>query len=337
MVIRRADRLVFAVLLAIGVMMIVFGSRVSAAVAEAVDSCLYRIIPSLFGMTVISTAISKSGLLSAFVSKFGINAEVFTAFVFGNIGGYPIGAKLLKEAVTDGLISKEAAEKAMTFCFGSGPAFAAGVAGSAIFGDYRFGLAALFACIASNLTLYAIFIVREGKVTPLGKAAPNGFSTALMMHSVDSALHAMAGICSMILFFSALRGVLESIFPSLTKAPLFAPLLEISNISVLNGCKVVSLVTVALLLAFGGVCVNMQLFSIINGAFTLKRFYLSRLISFPLTAAYAYLTSLLMPKLGIVIETATKIRLSRSRSLIPIICVAAMVLITMLERSKIKN
>lgn len=333
---KRSDFLVLFILLTVGVMLIVCQKEVASAVISAVKSCVYRIIPSLFAMSVISTAISKSGVLTRIIGKSRINADILAAFVFGNVGGYPIGAKLLAEAVEEGRLSRETAEKAMTFCFGAGPSFAAGVVGAAVFSDIRFGIAALCASIAVNFTLYAVFLVRKGKDEST-HIQPKGFSTRLLTDSVSSAVTAMMGICSVIVFFAALKAVAEAVFPTLVQMKYFAALLEISNISSLSARQGVSLVTASVLLAFGGICVNIQIFATINGAFSLKMFYISRLISLPLTALYAYMIQKIMPMLGIVAETATKIRLSRSSSLIPIICVAAMVVITLSQRNQINR
>ena len=250
------------------------------------------------------------------------------------IGGYPIGAKLLSEMADDGRLSPADAETAMMFCYGSGPAFAAGVAGISIFGDMRFGLAALLANLSANLTLYIVYMIFSKKQNAKNPSQYKGFSTGLIADSVSSATGAMAGICSMILFFAALKAVLESVFPQIINMKYFASVLEISNIGALSARQGVSLIAVTMLLGFGGLCVHMQLFAIINGRFRMGRFYLSRLIALPLAGGYAFLIERIMYNLGIVSTAATKIRLSQSRSLIPIICVAAMVFITLREKSK---
>ncbi len=322
-----ADIFILSALIALGALFIIRRDEVSKAVTEALKSCVYVIIPSLFAMTAVSTAISKSGVISKLTGRLHADGNVLTAFIFGNIGGYPVGVKLLSEMAADGRISEEKAAKAMVFCFGCGPAFAAGAAGSAIFGDIRFGLAAFGAAFLTNLTFYILFLLNDKEMTP-GSFACEGFSTKLMTESVRSAADAMYGVCTMIVFFAALKAVLLSLAPTLAGAKLLAPVLEISNISV---CKDISLVTASMLLCFGGICVQAQVLAIIDGAFSVKRFYLSRLFAIPLCGFYAILAEKLLYHLGVASAAATKIRLSRSPSLIPVFCVLAMVFITVLE------
>ncbi len=329
-----SDRLILAALAAVGVMLVIRQKEVSAAVIESLKSCVYRIIPSLFAMTAVSSAISNSGLVSGIFSSRKLDANILTAFIFGNIGGYPVGAKLLSEMVSVGRISRDEAEEATCFCYGCGPGFAVGIVGAAVFGSTEYGLAALTAVVLSNATLYATYIFRHRGVSSISPLQPSGFSTKLMTDSVSSAAGSMMGICAMIVFFSALKAILFSCFPRLSEMKYFPSILEISNLSALSARQGVSLVTAALLLGFGGLCVIMQIFSVVSGSFSLKKFCLSRLISLPLTGGYAFLMQLLLGRLGIEAAAAEKIRLSRSPSLIPIICVMAMVFITLCEHRK---
>ena len=98
------DKLILLIISALGIMLIIWQREVSDAIIDAVKNCVYRIIPSLFAMSVVSTAISKSGVVSDMFRNFRVDGNIVTAFIFGNIGGYPIGAKLLAEMVDDGRI-----------------------------------------------------------------------------------------------------------------------------------------------------------------------------------------------------------------------------------------
>lgn len=327
------DTVATAVLILIGAMLILRQKEVSAAVVEALKSCAYRIIPSLFAMTVVSGAISKSGVLSVVTRHTRLSPDVAAALVFGNIGGYPIGAKLLSDAVDAKRLTPLQAGRALCFCYNCGPAFAVGVAGAALFGNASFGLAAFLSCVMSNLTLFAIFLIFNKDNAPAEMPQIRGFSSSLMTESVRDATSAMMTVCPMIVFFSALKAVLEASFPALADIGLLPPVLEISNIS---ACKGVSLVAAAAFLGFGGICVHMQVIAIIGGRFSVKQFYFTRLIQLPLCALYAFIFGKIFERLGIVCEAATKIRLSQSSSLIPIICVAAMVFITVRDGKTIR-
>lgn len=78
----------------------------TSGVAEGIIISGRIIIPSLFPFTACVLFLSGSGALSPFrylspVTKriFNINGELFAIMLLSCIGGYPIGAKLLNEAV----------------------------------------------------------------------------------------------------------------------------------------------------------------------------------------------------------------------------------------------
>ena len=326
------DKLVLTAIILLGVMLIWKQGEVSAAIIEAVKNCVYRIVPSLFAMSVVSTAISKSGVVSDMFRRSRVDGNIITAFIFGNIGGYPIGAKLLAEMVDDGRLSAHEAASALPFCYGCGPAFSAGIAGVAVFGDARFGIAAMCADFCANATMFLWYIAMNKNAKNAAESKSDGFSTKLMTDSVNSAASAMVGVCSMIVFFAALRAVLESVVPRIFEVMMLPSVLEISNISGLSVRDGITLPIVSMLLGFGGLCVIMQVAAIVGGRFLLKKFMLSRILSLPLIGGYAFVIAKIFDRLGIVAEAATKIRLSRSSSLIPVICVAAMVAITLTGR-----
>lgn len=332
---RTADALTLFALCSLGSLLILKHDAVSAAVIEASKTCVYVIIPSLFPMTVLSSAIAKSGVLSRFLRGSKLNPAVAAAFILGNVGGYPIGAKLLREACDSGEITPREASRAAGFCFGSGPAFAAGVAGAAVFGNVIFGIAAMAANILANLTLFIAYLITNKNVPTNNKAETKrpAFS-GLMVESVSSATGAMMSICPMILFFAALKGLIEHLFPALMETKYLPAILEISNIAGLSGCKGISIAIISMLLGFGGICVHMQVLAMIGGRFSVKNFYLTRAAAILLSGLYAFLIEKALLYFGIACEASTKIRLSQSPSLIPIFCVAAMVFITLTERRK---
>ena len=72
---------------------VIYIDDVKTAVIKAVKSCAFTIVPSLFVMCVLSSAIMSSRAVKKALSVFRINSSILTAFILGNIGGYPIGTK----------------------------------------------------------------------------------------------------------------------------------------------------------------------------------------------------------------------------------------------------
>ena len=105
--------------------LICYANAAISSIINGITSCLTIIIPALFSFMVLSTFLLESGLyrilsipfypLSKYV--FRIEPSLFSIFILSQIGGYPIGAKLISELVISGRITKEEADKMLCYCF----------------------------------------------------------------------------------------------------------------------------------------------------------------------------------------------------------------------------
>lgn len=275
---------------------------VSEAIEISTESCLEVIVPSLFAFTVLAVWLQKSGLyrtalkpLTFPISKLlRMDEELCAVFVLSNIGGYPVGAKLLTELIRQGRLSPKDAGRMMCFCFGSGPGFMIGIAGMRIFGSAAAGLMLFAASFASSL-LIASFIRSRGEIVL--ERSQNGYSLTsdAFISSVTSAGRVMFTVCAMIVGFSAISALLkeigayvlfEKVFGS---GEIFPALLEVTRIKDLTPAEH-TLPTCAALLSFGGVCVLMQIAALAK-EIPLKSFLISRVpaavLSVLLTAPFA--------------------------------------------------
>lgn len=295
--IKRLSSWLFLILIMAFSSFMVMGAReVSAGISEGISRCLNVIIPSLYGFLIISGFLVRSGLYSSMgkpfyiISKyiFHIKPEFFSVFILSQVGGYPLGAKLLADLVKSNEMSKKEAEDMMIFCYSGGPAFLAGAVGAAIFGTPEVGLYVFLSVFSTNIIL--ALIVGWLKAVPDGsfntKKKKSDISFSVLTDSVISAAKSLFVICAMIVFFSILlaliekSGVLELISgysenPDMLLAWLKA-LIEISNISEIPHDLYSALPLITAGISLGGLCILMQIITIVGGAFSLKKFFLIR-------------------------------------------------------------
>lgn len=261
---------------------------VSDAVRASAASCLDVVIPSLFAFTILAVYLQKSGLyrvalkpLTFPLSKLlRLDEELCAVFVLSNVGGYPVGVKLLSGLTEQGRLSKNDAGRIMCCCFGSGPGFVIGIAGLKVFGSTGAGLVLFAACFASSL-LMAAFVRTRGEIA-LKKADSNKFdlSAEAFISSVIGAAKVMFTVCAMITGFSAITALLREtgilgLFAGLFgNEEVFPALLEVTRISGLSAADH-ALPLCGALLSFGGVCVLMQIAALSNGI-PLKGLIISR-------------------------------------------------------------
>ena len=144
---------------AAAVLLLIEPAAVAEAVSAAVGCCLDVIVPSLFAFTVLAVYLQGSGLyrialrpLTLPLSKLlRLDEELCAVFVLGNIGGYPVGARLLTELVRQGRLSSAHAGRLLCCCYGSGPSFIISIAGMRVFGSAAAGAVLFAACFLFRL------------------------------------------------------------------------------------------------------------------------------------------------------------------------------------------
>lgn len=317
-------------IISFGIACIICQNSVQSSIINAIDRCVYTLIPSLFAITVFSSVIAKSGVFAKLSFLFLTKAEISQTFIFSNIGGYPIGAKMLKDSVDSGKLSRKEASEALSFCYASGPAFSAGIIGEALFSSSIIGLCAFIAVFLVNLTLYIIYAIKN-RCKGVKHYINIGVSTSDIVDSVADASRAMVKICSMVLLFAAIQGVIDSMI-TYDKLFYFTPLLDITNIS---DVKNIGFEAACVYLSFGGICVIMQLCAIIGNGFSMKPFFVMLLVRLPLTCLFAYLINLLIERNAL--EAFAKFSFSQSKSIVPLVCMLAMILIALLQKEKRPN
>ncbi|MGN0688434.1 MAG: hypothetical protein ACI4KA_10045 [Oscillospiraceae bacterium] len=282
----------------------VFGS----AAAAAVSSCLEVIVPSLFAFTVLAVYLQNSGLyrlalrpLTFPLSKLlRLDEELCAVFVLGNIGGYPVGAKLLTGLVNSRRLSPEDAGRLLCCCYGSGPSFILSIVGLRVFGNAAAG-AAIFACCFITSLIMAIIICRSAHRIELAPA-DIGFdlSGGCFVGSVMSAARVLYTVCAMILAASAADAVLgilgiSAAAEKLLGSSVFAAFTEISRIQGISPLGGHSFALCAALLSFGGICVILQVCAVTSGSVPLRMFLLTRLPAAAISALIAGIAGRLLP------------------------------------------
>lgn len=327
------------------VILIIEPKAVSDAVGAAAMSCLEVVVPSLFAFTVLAIYLQKSGLyrtvlkpLTFPLSKLlRLDEELCAVFLLANIGGYPVGARLLSELVRQNRLSKENAARALCFCFGSGFGFMLGIAGMRVFGSVGAG-AALYGVSFAVSLLIAGFVRIHGEI-PL-KRAQNGLrlDAETFITSVTDGARTMFTVCAMIVGFSVISAILKAVgvyalFAEVFGNPEILPaLLEITRLGDMTAMvsDLSAFPTCAALLAFGGACVIMQVAALARGI-PLKKFLISRGAAAVLSALLALPLAGTFPPADIETIAAETAVTTFSKNAALSICVLVMCALMLLE------
>ena len=268
------------------------------------------IIPSLFPFTACVLFIMKSGGLSLldfanpFTKRvFRLSPQQFSLMLLSFIGGYPVGGKLLNEAVKSGKISKENAGIMLNYCVNAGPAFIVLAVGGGILGSKKIGYILLLAHIISSLILSLVFghFIKNDNTDSENTA--ESFSPAdNFVVSVCEAASAIFSVCAYVILFSTVNEYMNCLSEKISVLKYISPLLEVTN--AVTGMR--NIVIIAFLLGFAGVSVWCQIISMgklikINFAV----FTLSRTAHGVLSAV---ITALLLKAFGIAVTVSASVK-----------------------------
>ncbi len=296
---------------AAGILILINPSEISSAVSAAVGDCLEVIIPSLFAFTALSVYLQKSGLYRAVLKPLTfplskllrLDEELCAVIILGNIGGYPVGIKLLHSLVSSGRLDREGASRLLCCCYGSGPSFVIGIAGMRVFGSAAAGGVLFASCFLSSLVI-AAFVRFKGNIALKPGNSGVSLDAECFISSVESAAKVMFTVCVMITGFAVINRLLELTgvfsFPENLLRLLgmgenagaaVRAVFEVSRLKALTPYAWVMPLCAALL-SFGGICVLMQV-QALSGGIPLGRFVLSRIPASIMSALFTVPAALL--------------------------------------------
>lgn len=257
---------------ALGMILLILDSSTALnGASEGIELCLRTVIPSLFPFFVLSSLLtgaigdSSPKILHPLWRKLGIPPGSEAILLTGLLGGYPIGAKCIADAVRQGRLNPLDGARMMAFCNNPGPAFIFGIAGS-MFDHPWTGWILWGIQVAGALAVALILPGSGGKAIEPAKITPTSLPAAL-----KGALQALSGVCGWVVLFRVAIAFLDRwvfwLIPEVTRV-ILCGLLELTN-----GCCMLTeipnqglrFIICSGLLAFGGLCVGMQTASVAQG------------------------------------------------------------------------
>lgn len=204
----------------LGMVLLILDSRCAALSAgDALELCLKTVIPSLFPMFILSGLLVSSfggasgRLLKGLERLTGLPEGSGILFVLGILGGFPVGAQCIAQAVEAGSLSRKDSERMLGFCNNCSPAFLFGIAGS------------IFSHPSTALLLFLIQLE-----TALLLASCSSFSgqpciqteaqAASVNEAVSRAVRSMTSVCAWVILAGVGTGFLDRWLYPLLPEPL---------------------------------------------------------------------------------------------------------------------
>ena len=279
------------------VLFIAFARETAESAIKSINTCINVIVPSMFAFMVISSYVLSSGIYKALFKPlyltvgrlFKLDEKSFSIFLLSLVGGYPVGIKLLKEAIAQNKNYSAIADKTTIFCYCISPTFAITMIGLGIFNSAEIGIIVYasnaVSCMITAFVLSRIYNLRNDKtITQVKKSG--------IVESVNGSSSALFKICSMIVFFNAGISSLNSLLncAEITLPTLLTAIFEISNILDFKP-EIAQLPLISAISSMGGICVILQCYSIAEGVIPFKKFIIARI---PIAVISGLITSIII-------------------------------------------
>ena len=264
-------------------------------VKEGLSIAIGCVIPTSFPFMIISDIYVCYGnpenitlLRRAFQAFFGFSAYSLAPFICGNIGGFPIGAKMAADCYVMGLISKDEAEHLIPLSNNPSCAFIVGGVGLGIYGDIEIGFMLLASVYSATLICGLLTRASHRKISFADVNIGQNYS---FVTSVKNAGSSCIGIISFISIFSVVNGIIKQRIKYAPLLYIISAFSEVTNAikifsSASNLPNIFSLSLSAFALGFGGICVGLQssVFTAPSGL-RMRRYYIIKFLEGILAAS----------------------------------------------------
>lgn len=239
-------------------------------VREGLSLAAVQALPALFPFFVVSGLLVRcdTARLSPLLAKplarlYGLPPEAAPALVLGLIGGYPVGATTACALLSEGVLSREAAERVNRFCNCASPGFCIGLVGLGVFGSAQAG-AMLYGIHIVSALIVGLFFAR----TPLSAVSQRIHNRnrtsfpSIFCASVQQAASTALTVTAFLTMFSILLRLLSPVFSLLPYGNVLDGMIELTNgldeLTVLTLPRRTRLTLASFLLGFGGLAVQFQ-------------------------------------------------------------------------------
>ena len=312
------------------ILLIIYSKDAILACKSGISLWFNVVFPSLFPFFVICE-ILKNTKVSLVIGSFFenlmrplFNVPGVCAFTFflGMLSGYPIGANFTLKLYQDKLITKEEAQRLITFTNNSGPIFVISSIGYGFLKNKQIGILLYICHVLSSICVGIIFSfykrnnICKFQKTYLANTTYKNYNDnfiKVLTNAIISSLKTIIHIAGFIVFFSVIikllykiqffyyiAKILSPITTLLNLEPNFIPSFLSGIIEITSGISLIStlsattyfakILSTAFLLGFAGVSIHFQIYSVIcKSDINILPFFVGKFIHGVLNCLFMYL------------------------------------------------
>ena len=239
--------------------------------------CINNLFPSLIPFMLLSNILIKynfiddlSDIFKNLMTKFfKVNKNCSFAFIMSILSGTPSNSKYLKDLLDNNLISIDDCCNCLKFCHFTNPIFILGTIGSTFLNNKKMGLIILFSHYISNFIIG--FFNKKSKIIlnkNIQKDNINNNFISILKDSIKNTLDTLFLILGIITTCLILTCLIGNLFNIPNNFKYLYGLIEITQglnyLSITNLNIKIKTIISSFLISFGGFCIHMQVFSILD-------------------------------------------------------------------------
>ena len=255
--------------------------------------CFNNLFPSLIPFMLLSNILIKynfiyelNNMFKLITKKiFKVNENCAFAIIMSMISGTPSNSKYLKDLYDNKLVNIYDIKKCLNFCHFNNPIFILNTIGLTFFNNKKIGLIILISHFLSSFITGIIFrnkkYIKEN-TSILVNNNKNKF-ISILNESIINTANTLLLILGIITFCLIITGILDQILFINENYKFIYGILEITQglkyLSISNFNIIIKAVIASFIISFGGFCIHIQVFSILdNKKIRYIPYFISRLI-----------------------------------------------------------
>ena len=265
--------------------------------------CINNLFPSLIPFMLLSNILINynfindlSDMLKNITTKFfKVNKNCSFAIVMSILSGTPSNAKYLKDLKDNHLINDIDIEKSLNFCHFTNPIFIIGTIGYTFLNNKKLGLIILISHYTSSFII-GLFNKKSKnlKISNINTTSNKNNFISILKSSINSTIDTLLLILGIITTCIIITTIINNIFSVNDNYKFLFGIVEITQglkyLSLSNLNIDIKTIISSFLISFGGICIHMQVFSILNNKkIRYLPYFISRIIHGVLSSIITYI------------------------------------------------
>lgn len=290
----------------VSLLLLCYPEVATIGVKKGIAICVSTLIPTLFPFMLFSQLAIELNIMhtgNKLVARitefiFGLPGNALPIIFFSFIGGFPLGALLVKLAYEKKEISMTQGRRMLLFCVNPGPSFAVSTVGCALFGSEKVGYIVYFSSVLSSIIIGVLsrFIFEAEPVTWREDKSEFTDIPSAINKSINTSVKNIVNICVWVIIFSCLSELVYMLDFFKGFEDFICMITEVTN-GVYRAAQSYGLPIVCAIIGFSGFCIHLQLLPVMLKLRLKYRYFLvSRIIAAAFNCIICYFITDIFPQ-----------------------------------------